>query len=85
MPSPGQRRDGPRWKTAAVARYETDGDLDGSFGEGGIADTGRPVSGDEVGGVVIEPGGAILSATAASVPAEIGTTFAFLVMRLQGG
>ena len=70
-------------RTASVARYETGGDLDGSFGEGGIADTGLPVSGDEVGGVVVDPDGAIVSVTAAQVPADIGTSFAFLVLRLH--
>jgi uncharacterized delta-60 repeat protein len=73
-------RDGDR--TAAVARYEVDGDLDPSFGDGGIADTGLQVSGDEVGGVIVQTDGRVVSATAATVPDPAGSTFAFLVFRL---
>lgn len=69
-------------RTAAMLHYDAGGDLDPSFGSSGILDTGLPVSGDEVGGVVTQSGGRIVAATAASVPAEIGSTFRFLMFTI---
>ena len=68
--------------TAAVARVDaTDGALDPTFGAGGIADTGAPVSGDDVGGLAVDARGRIVIATAATfeLPA---IDFGFLVARL---
>lgn len=70
-------------RTAAVARFDTGGALDGTFGDAGIADTGRSVSGDEVGGISIRPDGGIVAATAATLSATTGSTFAFLVMQVR--
>ena len=70
-------------RTAAVTRYESDGELDATFGDGGIADTGRAVSGDEVGDLVLQPDGAIVLSSAALVPTATGSTFAFLTLRLR--
>jgi uncharacterized delta-60 repeat protein len=66
--------------TAAVARYETDGDLDPSFGHGGIAVSRASVSGDRVGGLALRPDGRIVVATAAST-ADPDASFGFLVLQ----
>ena len=66
--------------SAAAARYEADGELDPSFGEGGIADSAAPVSGDDVGGVALQSDGSIVVATGASI-SDPSTSFGFLVAR----
>jgi uncharacterized delta-60 repeat protein len=66
--------------TAAVARYETDGDLDPSFGHSGIAVSRAAVSGDRVGGLALRPDGRIVVATAAST-ADPDASFGFLVLQ----
>jgi uncharacterized delta-60 repeat protein len=72
----------PGGSTAAVARVEvTDGALDPAFGVGGIADTGSPVSGDDVGGLGVDAQGRIVIATAADID-DPAADFGFLVARL---
>jgi uncharacterized delta-60 repeat protein len=66
--------------TAAVGRYEADGDLDSTFGRGGIADSGAEVSGDDVGGVALESNGRIVVATGAST-GNPAASFGYLVVR----
>jgi uncharacterized delta-60 repeat protein len=66
--------------SAAVARYDADGDLDRSFGVGGIADSGAPVSSDDVGGVALQSDGRIVVATAA-LTGDPAASFGFLVAR----
>jgi uncharacterized delta-60 repeat protein len=66
--------------TAALARYEPDGDLDPSFGVGGIAVSGAEVSGDRVGGVALRADGGIVVATAAST-GDPDSSFGFLVLQ----
>jgi uncharacterized delta-60 repeat protein len=66
--------------TAALARYEFDGDLDPSFGAGGIAVSGAEVSGDRVGGVALRADGRIVVATAAST-GDPESSFGFLVLQ----
>jgi Domain of unknown function (DUF5122) beta-propeller len=70
-------------RTAPIARFDSGGVLDGTFGDAGIADTGRAVSGDEVGGISIRPDGGIVAATAATLSANTGSTFAFLVVQVR--
>lgn len=72
----------PGGSTAAVARLGgADGALDPAFGVGGIADTGSPVSGDDVGGLCVDPHGRIVIATAADVD-DPAAEFGFLIARL---
>jgi uncharacterized delta-60 repeat protein len=66
--------------TAAVGRYEADGDLDSTFGRGGIADSGAEVSGDNVGGVALQADGRIVVATGAST-GNPAASFGYLVAR----
>jgi uncharacterized delta-60 repeat protein len=69
---------GENGSVAAVARYDTDGLLDASFGVGGIAQTDAPTSGDEAGGLALQPDGKIVVAGPASTgPGEFG----FLALR----
>lgn len=64
--------------TAAVARYETTGALDASFGLDGIAMTEAETSGDEAGGLALQPDGRIVVAG----PAVTGpASFGFLALR----
>jgi uncharacterized delta-60 repeat protein len=66
--------------TAALARYESDGDLDASFGRGGIAVSQAEVSGDRVGGLALRTDGRIVVATAAST-GDPDASFGFLVLQ----
>jgi uncharacterized delta-60 repeat protein len=66
--------------TAALARYEADGDLDPAFGHEGIADSGAAVSGDRVGGLALRPDGRIVVATGASTT-NPDSSFGFLVLQ----
>jgi uncharacterized delta-60 repeat protein len=69
---------GENGSTAAVARYDINGLLDASFGVGGIARTHARTSGDEAGGLALQPDGRIVVAgPAATGPAEFG----FLALR----
>ena len=66
--------------TSAVARYEADGDLDPTFGDNGIADSGVEVSGDEVGGLARQADGRIVVSTGATT-SDPERSFGFLVLR----
>jgi hypothetical protein len=66
--------------TAAIARYEADGDLDPAFGRGGIAVSGVAVSSDRVGGLAVRPDGRIVVATGAPT-ANPDSSFGFLVLQ----
>ena len=75
----------PTGATAAVARLDArTGALDPAFGDGGIADTGAPVSGDDVGGLAIDTRGRIVTATGAAFELP-SADFGFLVARLLTG
>ncbi len=72
----------PTGATAAVARVDArTGELDPAFGDGGIADTGAPVSGDDVGGLAVDTEGRIVTATGAAFELP-SADFGFLVARL---
>jgi uncharacterized delta-60 repeat protein len=72
------RYTGQGWSDAAVARYEPNGDLDPTFGTGGIAiaaDT--KVTSDDVGGLVLVGNRIALATGTSTAPAEFG----FLAVR----
>jgi uncharacterized delta-60 repeat protein len=69
--------------TAAVARYETDGDLDPTFSDDGIAVTPASTTTDDSGAVALQPDGKIVVATGTNAgQSQSGPVFGFLVLRL---
>ena len=70
--------------TAAVARYAPNGRLDASFSDDGIAVSDVAVSGDNVGGLALQPNGRIVVAGAATTD-DPESSFAFFVARFLAG
>jgi uncharacterized delta-60 repeat protein len=70
--------------TAAVARYETDGDLDATFSGDGVAVTQASTTSDDSGGLALQSDGKIVVATGTNAGQfPEGPVFGFLMLRFK--